>query len=157
MIRPIMQNDSSTVIALAVAAGLFPVDDTDVLHNMMARYFSDSRDDGHRCVIDEDDDPCAVAYYEPALVADRTWYLTMIAVHPASQGHGRGIALMRYIENDLQTDGQRLLLIQTSGLLAFDRTRMFYKKCGYVEEARIRDYWETGDDMVLFRKVLNTV
>lgn len=106
------------------------------------------------CVIDEDHGPQAVAYYEPAVATDRTWYLTMIAVQPGRQGQGRGAALLEHVENDLMARGQRLLLIETSGLPAFERTRTFYEKCGYHTEARVRDYYEPGDDMVLFRKAL---
>jgi len=62
---------------------------------------------------------------------------------------------MRYIENVLQAEGQRILLVETSGMPDFALTRRFYTKLGYEEEARVRDYFSAGDDMVLFRKVLN--
>lgn len=51
--------------------------------------------------------------------------------------------------------GGRMLLVETSGLPDFERTRRFYMKCGCEEEARIRDFYTTGDDKVVFRKVLN--
>ena len=79
----------------------------------------------------------------------------MIAVRPASQGRGRGAAMLRHVEENLRTRDQRLLLVETSGLPQYDRTRAFYVRCGYEEEARVRDYWTAGDDMVLFRKALN--
>jgi ribosomal protein S18 acetylase RimI-like enzyme len=157
LIRPITQHDTAAVIGLAVASGLFPEDETEILDKMMADYFAGNFDDGHRCVIDVEDEPLAVAYYEPALATDRTWYLTMIAVRRDAQGQGRGAALLRHVENSLQAEGQRVLLVETSGLPAFARTRAFYVKCGYEEEARIRDYYTAGDDMVVFRKVLNSL
>jgi ribosomal protein S18 acetylase RimI-like enzyme len=97
----------------------------------------------------------AHAYYEPARATDGTWYLTLIAVRREVQGQGRGAALLHDVEHLLQAQGQRVLLVETSGLPAFARTRTFYTKCGYVEEARVRDYYAAGDDMVLFRKVLH--
>jgi RimJ/RimL family protein N-acetyltransferase len=48
-----------------------------------------------------------------------------------------------------------MLLVETSGLPDFERTRAFYLKCGYEEEAHIRDFYATGEDKVVFRKVLN--
>jgi ribosomal protein S18 acetylase RimI-like enzyme len=155
LIRPITKDDSAAVIALAVASGLFPANDTEVVDKMLADYFGSNMDEGHACVIDEDVEPLGVAYYQPALAADRTWYLTMIAVRRDDQGKGRGTALMRHVEHALQTNGDRLLLVETSGLPDFERTRAFYAKCGYDQEARIRDFYAPGDDMVLFRKVLN--
>ena len=46
------------------------------------------------------------------------------------------------------------MLVETSALPQYDRTRAFYVKCGYEEEARIRDYWAADDDLVVFRKAL---
>jgi ribosomal protein S18 acetylase RimI-like enzyme len=59
------------------------------------------------------------------------------------------------VEDALQVSGQRVLLVETSGLPEFALTRKFYARCGYEEEARVRDYYAAGNDMVVFRKVLN--
>ena len=156
MIRPITSGDSEAVVWLAVASGLFPADETEPLDRMMAEYFGGNIDEGHACIIDEEQgEPIGVAYYQPRPVADRVWDLTMIAVRPNRQGRGRGAALMRHVEGALRAGGHRMLLVETSGVAAYERTRAFYANLGYEEEARVRDYWEAGDDMVLFRKVLS--
>ena len=46
------------------------------------------------------------------------------------------------------------MIVDTSGTEAFAETRAFYRKNGYTEEARIRDYWADGDDKITFRKPL---
>ena len=78
----------------------------------------------------------------------------LIAVRSDDQRQGRGTALLHHVEEALRSSGQRLLLVETSGLPSFERARAFYAKCGYEEEARIRDYYKAGEDMVVFRKVL---
>ena len=155
MIRPITPDDSAAVVALAVASGLFPEEETGILDKMLADYFGGNAADGHVCVILEEDEQLGVAYYAPVLAADRAWYLTMIAVRRDRQGRGLGSALMRHVEDALRAGGHRLLLVETSALPAFEPTRAFYAKLGYGEEARVRDFYAVGDDMVLFRKVLN--
>ena len=50
--------------------------------------------------------------------------------------------------------GARLIVVDTSGIEDFAGTRAFYARSGYDEEARIRDFWATGDDKVIFRKAL---
>lgn len=155
LIRSITPDDSAAVIELAVTSGLFPAGETAILDKMIADYFSGNSDDGHMCIIDVEDTPLGVAYYQPALATDRTWYLTMIGVLRDVQGQGRGAALLRHAEHALQTSGHRLLLVETSGVPDFALTRKFYATCGYTEEARVRDYYAVGDDMVLFRKVLS--
>jgi GNAT superfamily N-acetyltransferase len=155
LIRTITNEDRRAVGVVAIASGLFPEEAIGFLDKMMADYFEGNQADGHVCVLDMEDEPLGVAYYEPALATDRTWYLTMIGVRREYQGHGRGAALLKYVEDDLRANGQRMLLVETSGLQEFELTRKFYAKCGYEEEARVRDYFAVGDDMVLFRKVLN--
>ena len=65
--------------------------------------------------------------------------------------HRHGIA---HVEDDLKARDQRLLLVETSGLESFDLTRRFYRKNGYDEEARIRDFYRAGEDKIIFRKAL---
>jgi hypothetical protein len=55
----------------------------------------------------------------------------------------------------LKKQGGRLLLVETSELADFQRTRSFYHKYGYDEEARIRDFYKAGDDKIVCRKVLS--
>ncbi len=78
----------------------------------------------------------------------------MIAVVRDRQDQGRGAAPPAEVEQRLTGDGQRPPLVETSGVPEFALTRAFYAKCGYTAEARVRDYYALGDDMVLFRKSL---
>ncbi len=156
MIRPTTPDDSAALIALAVATGMFHANETEALEKVLADYFSGQLDDGHMWVTDDEEgEPCGVAYYAPAPFADGTWDLLMIAVRPDCQRRGRGAVLLRHVENALRASGQRVLLVDTSGLPSYDRARAFYTKCGFEEEARIRDFYKAGDDKVVFRKALN--
>ena len=155
MIRAITPADSPAVAEIAIDSGLFSESDDGFLNQMMSDYFALNQTEGHQCVIDMTDRPLGVAYFAPAKATAGTWYLTMIAVVADQQGLGRGAALMRHVEEALRSSGERLLLVETSGQPTFEQTRTFYKKCGYTEEARVRDYYSAGDDMVLFRKALS--
>ncbi len=131
MIRPATPEDSAAVVDLVVAAEMFSADDAWLVEGLLADYFGGNSDDGHVCVIDDEGGPLGVAYYQPKAAADRVWDLTMIAVRPERQGRGRGSAMLRRVEEDLRARGERLLLVETSALARYDRTRAFYVKCGY--------------------------
>ncbi|MFI7275912.1 GNAT family N-acetyltransferase [Streptomyces sp. NPDC049879] len=154
MIRSAEPADTGAVVELAVTAGLFGPEEALFVTAMMAGYFGGAAEEGHRCLVDDADGLRAVAYRQPKPAADRVWDLTMIAVRPGHQGRGIGTALLRHVEEELRGDGQRLLLVDTSGTPPYDRARTFYAGCGYAEEARVRDYWADGDDLVVFRKAL---
>ena len=111
---------------------------------------------GHFWLTDDDNGQIPVRYCEPERMTNQTSKpCNLIAIRPDRQGQGRGATLLRYVEQTLTARGGRILLVETSGLPDFDRTRVFYAKCGYKEEARIRDFYAAGDDKVVFRKVLS--
>ena len=95
------------------------------------------------------------AFAGPEEMTDGTWNLLAIAVLPELQKCGVGRALVTAVEDRLRRDGQRLLLIDTSGTAAFDHVHRFYRSLGFTPEARIRDYWAAGDDKVTFSKALD--
>lgn len=151
MIRPVTPDDMPALKAVVDAIGLFP---SDMLDEMMAGYFSGNADKGFWLTDDGTGGPMAVAYYAPERMTEGTWNLYLIGVHPDCQGKGHGAALLRHVEQILANRGERVLLAETSGLPAFERTRAFYGKCGYEQEARIRDFYQAGEDKIVFRKAL---
>ncbi len=163
MIRPTMPDDTTALIALADATGLFQPKQLEELGEMLSDYFggssdSDSLRDGKAerfWITDDDNGVVGVAYCEMERMTDGTWNLQLIAIRPDRQGQGRGATLLRYVEQTLMAYGGRVLLVETSGLPDFERTRTFYRKCGYDEEARIRDFYKAGDDKIVYRKALS--
>ena len=96
----------------------------------------------------------AFCYAAPEPLTDGTWNMLAIGVRGDRQGDGIGGELTRALESQLRADGHRILIADTSGAEDFARTRAFYRKQGYTEESRIRDFWAAGDDKVTFRKAL---
>jgi ribosomal protein S18 acetylase RimI-like enzyme len=85
----------------------------------------------------------------PTPATEGTYDLYWLAVDPAAQGQGVGRALMREVERDLRARGARLLLVETSSRPDYENTRAFYARCGYVEAARIRDFYAPADDRIM--------
>jgi hypothetical protein len=48
----------------------------------------------------------------------------------------------------------RVLPMETPGLPNFERTRSFDRKCGYDKGARIRNFYKTGNDKIIYCKTL---
>ncbi|MFO0726100.1 MAG: GNAT family N-acetyltransferase [Myxococcota bacterium] len=85
-------------------------------------------------------------------LAERVFDLYWIAVDPAIQGGGVGRALLEVAERDVAQRGGRMLLIETGGKPSYDKTRGFYLKTGYAEVARVPDFYQVGDDKVIYSK-----
>jgi ribosomal protein S18 acetylase RimI-like enzyme len=92
--------------------------------------------------------------YGPTPQTDGTWDLYWIATASSAQGRGIGGAMLAEVEKRILALGARLLLIETSSRDDYDSARKFYSTRGYVEQARIRDFYAVADDRLLLTKSL---
>lgn len=158
MIRPTIPEDTPALVELTRATSVFKPLEIQALREVLDDYHSDNHAHGHRCVTFEDNGIIlGYAYFAPAEMTDRTWYLYWIAVSKDTQAKGLGGRLLKHVEEAARAAGARILLIETSSLPHYDLTRRFYLKHGYDQEARIRDYYADGDDLVVYRKRLAAV
>lgn len=155
MIRPATPNDMPALMALADATGMFEANELEGLAGMVSAYFDGHLDDDHFWIVDDADGTLqGAAYYAPETMVYGVWNLYFIGVLPSRQRQGCGEGLLHHVEQVLRERGERLLLIETSSLDAFEGARRFYRKHGYDEEARIRDFYKPGEDKIVFRKAL---
>jgi ribosomal protein S18 acetylase RimI-like enzyme len=154
MIRFTTPNDTNALLVLAEATELFEADQIEELAQMLDQHFRNETDSQDIWFTDDDNEPVGVAYVAPERMTEGTWNLYLIAIHPDRQRQGRGANLLRHIEKMLTERGERVLLVETSGLEDFEYVRAFYRKSGYDEEARIREFYKVGDDKIIFRKAL---
>ena len=94
------------------------------------------------------------AIYGPTMGTDRTYDLYWIAVDRAAHGTGCGSALLSEVERRLEALHARMLVIETSSRSDYAATRTFYLRRGYVEAARIREFYARQDDRIILTKRL---
>jgi GNAT superfamily N-acetyltransferase len=154
-IRTATLDDVDAVRQIAIGTGLFDDESwPDVEEVMLASIRGELHD--HSWVVLEDAERCVVAasYFAPEPFSFRMWNMYFLGVLPGHQGDGSGGALVAHVEQTLRNKGERVLIIETSGVPSFESTRQFYRNQGYVEEARIREFYGPGDDKVVFWKAL---
>ncbi len=157
-IRDAQLADLDAIKALAVAAEMFPEDAVGWVDEMLPGALSGALE-GHAWLVHTDaaGQLEGAVYYAPEPFADRVWNVYFIAVQPKTQGRGVGSGLLAAVEAALRERGPeaaRVVVIETSSTAKYARTRAFYPARGYVEEARIREYYGPGDDKVIFWKSL---
>jgi ribosomal protein S18 acetylase RimI-like enzyme len=104
----------------------------------------------------EDERLVGYACFGPTPGTEGTHDLYWIAVDPAAQGRGIGRALIREVERKLIDRGGRLLIVETSSRPDYASTRQFYARSGYIEAARVRDFYAPADDRILLTTRLTT-
>ncbi len=150
-IRPTRREDIAPLQKVLDETGLFP---GEMLPGMLSGFLSDDEGADIWLTCEADGEAVGFCNARPEELAEGTWNMLAIAVLPVAQGHGHGAALVQHLETMLRQDGQRIIIIDTSGTDMFAGARAFYRRNGYDEEARIRDFWAAGDDKVIFRKSL---
>ncbi|MEM9010302.1 MAG: GNAT family N-acetyltransferase [Pseudomonadota bacterium] len=150
-IRPTERRDIPALTSVLDATELFP---SALLPEMLDGFLGGGASDDIWLTVEQKGDAIGFCYAAPEALAEGTWNMLAIAVHPDAQGGGAGSALVAELERRLRADGQRILIADTSGTDDFADTRRFYAQNGYSEEARIRDFWAAGDDKVVFWKSL---
>lgn len=87
-------------------------------------------------------------------MTEGTWDLYWIASDPSVRGQGVGAALVSAMEGELRRKGARLIRVETSAMEAYGPTRGFYAAMKYGEEARFRDFYKPGEDLIILSKRL---
>lgn len=157
-IRPITLDDVPAVRSLAIDTGMFKPEEAGFVDDMVPGAIDGTMPENHWVVsTDEHGRVRGAAYFAPEPFSDRLWNLYFIAVDPSVQSGGIGGALVNYVVKQLLERGEasaRVLLVETSSTEQYKRTRAFYPRHGFVEEARIRDFYGPANDKVVFWRSL---
>jgi ribosomal protein S18 acetylase RimI-like enzyme len=151
-IREIKPNDLKRLKEVIDSTGLFP---SELLDDMTNDFFTNQDTSDIWLTKEVDNIPVAVVYFAPERMTEGTFNLYLIAIDQKFQGKGIGSEMMRYVENLLREKGNRILIVETSSLPEFELTRKFYDNLGYAREAVIREFYQEGEDKIVFWKKLN--
>lgn len=153
MIQPLVKHDLPSIKRIIDDNELFP---SEMLDDMTSDYLTKPQKECPEIWLTEikDEKPVSVIFCGPEKMAEGTFNAWLIAVAPSEQGKGYGSRILKYLEDLLRERGERILLIETSGNDEFAKSRAFYEKNGYDQEARIREFYQAGEDKIVYRKAL---
>lgn len=156
MIRPMTAADKAPVMGLIRATGFFRPDEVAVAEELIDIYLGQPDQKDYGIVVSEDGAGRVAGYmtFGPTPLTVGTYDLYWMAVDPTAQGRGHGRALVEWLEAYVKDAGGRLIIIETSSVPKYEPTRRFYLGLGYPEVARIPDFYQPGDDRVIYRKVI---
>ncbi len=150
-IRKPTSSDISDIKVILEDTDLFP---PEMLGEMLDPFLQGNEQQDRWLVCEtETDGVIGFSYTRYEDLTHSVWNLLAIGFRAQHQGSGFGTKLIEEVERSLT--GERILIVETSSLDDFDKTREFYRSCGYEQEAVIRDYWADGDDKIIFRKRLS--
>jgi D-alanine-D-alanine ligase len=151
-VRP---DDRETVRRLVESTGVFSPVEVDVAEELVEERLARGQESGYLFVFAEEPGRVVgyTCYGQIALTA-ASFDLYWIAVDKACQGRKIGRLLLERTEDLIRQAGGRQVYIETSNRHQYAPTRGFYLRCGYRQEALLKDFYAPGDDKVIYVKEL---
>jgi D-alanine-D-alanine ligase len=150
------EKDGAHIHAINAKNTVFNHEEVECVDELWEEYLAQGPEQsGYNFLVEkEGDQVLGYACYGPRSLTSGTYDLYWIAVDPTIHRSGAGRRLLAASEEAVRKLGGRLLVLETSGLPAYEPTRKFYLATGYTLEATLKDFYSDGDDLVIFTKHL---
>src|SRR5262245_31617574 len=153
-IRPLAAQDRPQLAALLSRIETFSPDEVACALELIDLALQPSNKDYQVLVAVKDAKVVGYVCYGPTPMTEGTFDLYWIASDPKVRGQGVGAILVSAMEGDLRRRKGRCIRVETSAMEAYGPTRGFYQGMKYVEEARFRDFYKVGEDLIILSKRL---
>ncbi len=150
-IRAVLKTDIALLKKVVDSSELFP---SEYLDEMISDYLNNAETQDIWFTYLDENTPKAVGYCVPEKLTNGTYNLLAIGVSQDTQRNGVATEMMTYIEQQLKQKDGRILIVETSSDDAQIGARKFYEKIGYNQMAVIKDFWNEGEDKIVFWKKL---
>ena len=150
-LRPLTRTDRAAIEAFSRAIELFRPDEVEIALEVLDASFKPGQQDYATLGAELDGRLVGWICWGPTPCTLGTYDLYWVAVDPSVQGAGVGSLLVAEMEKQL-ADKARMIVVETGGRKAYGPTREFYLRRGYRIVARVPDFYEPGDDQVVFIK-----
>ncbi|HSW38795.1 MAG TPA: N-acetyltransferase [Acidobacteriota bacterium] len=156
-VRQMVPEDRDAVAALVASVENFNHAEIECALELIDIYLEDEHQKDYRIVVAGDSfrNVSAYACWGPVPLTRGTYDLYWIAVHPDARRRGFGRALLSSIEDMAGDEGGRLLVAETSAKTSYETTVKFYQRLDFLEASRIRDFYDVGDDRLIFVRRLS--
>jgi aminoglycoside 6'-N-acetyltransferase I len=156
MIRKLLNTDRNVIEKILVDTKNFSSDEIKIAMELIDVYINEPEQKDYEIFVDVSEDDIITGYVciGPRPLTVGTYDLYWIAVNPNVQSKGIGSKLIQYIENYLKEKSIRLILIETSGKISYEKERKFYLKNLYKELVEIKDFYNVDDSLVIYGKYI---
>jgi len=152
----VIPSDPAAVEEIVISSGFFRPDEVPVAVELVEEGLEKGRESGYDFVfIEMDGRTVAYACFGLIPCTLYSYDLYWIATHEDFRGKGLGRIVLREVEKAVGDAGGKSIYIETSCLPKYDPTRAFYLKNDYSEKARFEDFYNEGDDKVVYVKRLS--
>jgi ribosomal protein S18 acetylase RimI-like enzyme len=145
--------DPERIKEIVRSTGFFREDEIHVAVDLAKERISKGASSGYEFLFaDINGKPVAYSCYGLIPCTLHSYDLYWIATHKDYMNHGIGRALLLETEKAIKKAGGTGIYVETSSRDQYAPTRAFYEKNGYILKARYEDFYDRGDDKVVYVK-----
>ncbi len=159
-LRAMNSKDRQQVHNILISTGFFTAAEIDVAMELVDIFLSQPKQKDYHVYVAEAVDAvtgaqiCGYLCFGPTPLTAGTYDLYWIAVHPEFQNQGIGKKLLTFLEQEVTRLQGRLIIIETSSQKKYASTQAFYLHSGYQLAAQIKDFYQPGDDRMIYSKYI---
>jgi GNAT superfamily N-acetyltransferase len=146
-------DDRAPILMVARDVGVFDAEEVDVVAELFDGYLHDPIQSGYNFISDRDPDTGALlgfACWGPTSLSRGAADLYWIATAREAQGRGVAARLFHAVESATRAAGRWLIVIWTSSRPSYAAARGFYLRMGCELSLQLADFYDRGDDLVVF-------
>ena len=149
-----VRQDGAGILDITARAGVFDPEEVACVGELWEEYLQKgSEASGYTFLVYRSGEKVwGFACFGARALTQGTYDLYWIATDPDHRRNGVGQDLLQRVEQAVRDLGGRLIVVETSGVEKYAPTQRFYLATGYNHEATLRDFYQTGDDLVIFTK-----
>lgn len=135
------------------STGFFREDEIHVAVELVCDRLSKGKESGYEFLFaDVNGKPVGYACYGLVACSLISYDLYWIVTHQEFRGKGIGKLLMSETESRIAKAGGKTIYVETSSQDFYKPTQDFYLKNGYILKARFEDFYDIGDDKLVYIK-----
>jgi len=158
MRKEVLLSDVASVRSIVRATGFFNEEEIQMAGELVETYLHQGEKSGYKFLfLEEGGKVTGYACFGEISCTNHRFDLYWIAVDPKEQGRGLGRKILEEAESEMKNLGGQKVYIETSSRPQYLPTRQFYLARGYVVDAQLKDFYNWGDDKVIFSRTLTGV
>ena len=158
-IRKMNSKDQETLHDILKQTSVFTDIEVKIALNLMEIYLNNKEQQDYYIYVAESSKRQIAGYvcFGPTPATEGTYDIYWIVVSPTLQRNRIGEELLFFVEKEVSLAGGRLIIVETSSQNKYKPAQQFYMSHHYDLEARIKDFYCSSDDKLIFVKRLDSL
>jgi ribosomal protein S18 acetylase RimI-like enzyme len=155
MLASLAPHHRSKLVSLLEGTAEFTPAEIAVAIELVDAALSEPAADDYRFIVCEEGERLlGYACFGSTPMTEGCFDLYWLVVDPTARRTGVARELLGAVEQALRRHHARLVRVETAGLDSYAPARALYENSGYERAARIRDFYQRGNDLYIYAKYL---